>query len=110
MKDKGQALIEFVLVLPILLLILCALIDFGMIFYNKYTLENELDYIIDLYKNENEARITSYAQEKNFKASYVVENNDIIFTITKDIKINTPGLNKVLGNPYKLKISRTIYE
>jgi len=110
MKDKGQALIEFVLVLPILLLILCALIDFGTIFYNKYTLENELDYIIDLYKNDNETKITSYAQEKKFKANYVVENNDITFTIIKDIKINTPGLNKILGNPYKLKISRTIYE
>lgn len=32
-KEKGQATLELALVLPILLIIFCAIIDFGRIFY-----------------------------------------------------------------------------
>ena len=34
-KDKGQAAVEFALVLPILLLIICGIIDFGWILGNR---------------------------------------------------------------------------
>lgn len=39
-KENGQAVVEFAIVLPILLLIVCAIIDFGWIFYNQLNLEN----------------------------------------------------------------------
>ena len=35
LNNKGQALIEFVLILPIFLMILFVIIDFGMIFNAK---------------------------------------------------------------------------
>ena len=35
MNNKGQALVEFVLVLPIILMILFAIVDMGMIFTKK---------------------------------------------------------------------------
>ena len=38
--DKGQALVEFVLVLPILLFILAGIVEFGTLFYNKQVLTN----------------------------------------------------------------------
>ena len=34
-KEKGQALVEMALILPVLLLLLCGIIDFGWISYNK---------------------------------------------------------------------------
>lgn len=34
-KEKGQAMVEMALILPILILILCGIIDFGWVFYNK---------------------------------------------------------------------------
>ena len=37
-NSKGQALVEFIIVLPILLLIIMAIIDFGHIFTKKYSL------------------------------------------------------------------------
>jgi len=41
LKDEsGQSLVEFALVLPVLLLILCAIIDFGWLYYNQITLNN----------------------------------------------------------------------
>ena len=40
MNRKGQALIEFVLILPIFILILFATVDFGLILSKKNELEN----------------------------------------------------------------------
>lgn len=34
-RESGQAMVEFALVLPILLLLLCGIVDFGWIFYNQ---------------------------------------------------------------------------
>lgn len=39
-KENGQALVEFAIVLPLLLLIICGIIDFGWLFYNQLSLEN----------------------------------------------------------------------
>lgn len=37
---KGQSIVEFALSLPILLTILCGIIDFGWIYLNKYDLDH----------------------------------------------------------------------
>lgn len=39
-RENGQAAVEFALVLPVLLIILCGIIDFGWLFYNKLALSN----------------------------------------------------------------------
>lgn len=39
-NEDGQSLVEFALVLPILLLLICAIIDFGWLYYNQITLNN----------------------------------------------------------------------
>ena len=39
MNKKGQALVEFILILPVLLLIAMAMIDIGNIFLKKYDLK-----------------------------------------------------------------------
>lgn len=39
-SERGQAMVEFALVLPILILLLCGIIDFGWIFSNKIAVDN----------------------------------------------------------------------
>ena len=39
-SEKGQAMVEFALVLPLLLALLCGIIDFGWLYYNQITLNN----------------------------------------------------------------------
>ena len=39
-KENGQSAVEFALVLPILLLIVCGILDFGWLFYNQLSVEN----------------------------------------------------------------------
>jgi len=41
MNKRGQALIEFVLILPLFIFLLFAVYDFGMIFSVKNTLEKK---------------------------------------------------------------------
>ena len=53
MNRKGQALVEFVLILPIFILILFAVVDFGMILSKKSELENISVDIVSMIKNGN---------------------------------------------------------
>lgn len=39
-REDGQAMVEFALILPIFLQILCGIIDFGWLFYNQLSLNN----------------------------------------------------------------------
>jgi Flp pilus assembly protein TadG len=39
-KERGQAMVEFALVLPLLLLLVCAIIDFGWIYCNQLVINN----------------------------------------------------------------------
>ena len=37
-RTRGQALVEFALVLPVFLLLLCGVLDFGFMLFNQMTL------------------------------------------------------------------------
>ena len=51
MNRKGQALVEFIIVLPVLIFILLAIIDFGTLSFNKNKLENIITDVSSMYKN-----------------------------------------------------------
>lgn len=109
MNRKGQALIEFILIMPVLLWILFAIVDIGNIIYQKYNLENDLDIISDMYKLNNQNDINNYISDKKIELSY---NKSIDYTkinISKDVKVNTLLLNNIIGNKYHITTSKTIY-
>ena len=92
---KGQALVEFVIILPIFLLIILGVIDMGRIFYEAGNNEDKIKKELDL--------------DKDIKISQEKEEDYTNYMISKDIEIITPGLNLILSNPYKLIITRSIY-
>lgn len=107
MNNKGQALVEFVLILPIFLFILLTIYDFGRIFNEKNSLEGKSSDVIDMYKSG--------------KSLDEIENiyEDISITITSDneydkiivessLEIITPGLGRIFGKPYIIKVERYI--
>ena len=114
MNKKGQALVEFVIVLPILIMLLFATIDFGLIIYNKNKLENKLTDVINMVKNnETENDIIEFiTKDQSRKTTYKIEQDDEFVTVKlfTSIEIMTPGLNKVLDSPYKISVSRVIYD
>jgi len=107
MNRKGQALIEFVLILPIFLLILFAVVDFGMILSKKNELENVSIDVVSMIKNSDSLEdIRILYPEINIDV-----NSDNMYTtikIYKNIDVMTPGLNLVLGDSYEVVVERTI--
>ena len=107
MNRKGQALVEFVLILPVFILILFAIVDFGTILSKKNELENDSIVIVLLINNgTNIDEIKSKYSDLDIDLKDVDKYTEI--KITKSINIITPGLNLVLGNPYKVIVERVI--
>lgn len=108
MNNKGQALIEFVLIIPIFILMVLATIEFGNVIYQKYELENHLDYIIDLYEKDETTEITQYVEKNNIQIKYEKDTKYINITLTKNIKISAPVVSNILGSSYEIKTDRKI--
>lgn len=106
-NNKGQALIEFVIVLPIVLLILLYIIDFTRVSYQKYELESDLNLIVTLYESKKNQEIDEIKNKKNITINYNTINNMTTIKITKKVRYNMPLLNNILGT--NLETSRTIY-
>ena len=107
MNRKGQALVEFVLILPIFIMILFSIVDFGMIFNKKNELENISIDIMNLLNNNNKIE---EIQKEYPKVDIKLTNEEKYTIVEISTKVNsiTPGLNRVLGNPYIVKVERKI--
>ena len=107
-NNKGQALVEFILILPVILAILLVIIDLGKIFNEKNTLENTSIDIIELYKNGKSIdEIKNKYNDIEIKTS--IDNNYLTIKLKKEIDIITPGLNIILDNPYIIEVERVVY-
>ncbi len=106
MNKRGQALVEFILVLPILLLLIFALIDFGKILVCKNHLEGVMNEVSELSDDE----ITSYLRKDNdYKITYNVTYDEYRnITLVATVDLITPGMKNILKNPYVVKVERSI--
>ncbi len=111
MKDrKGQALIEFLMLLPIFFFIIMAIFDFGNILYRRYQLENKLDSIADLYSNNEQDKLEEYLKKNRVTLDTNKEEQYTVLYVHEKVSIYTPGVNLILGNPCKIDASKVIYE
>lgn len=109
MNNRGQTLVEFVIILPVFLLILFYVIDFGRIIYSKNKLENSLNDVVFMIENDKDS-----LEIKNFLDSGVSLNvkdegkyKNII--LTQKIELIAPLITIVLDNPYEISVSRVVY-
>jgi hypothetical protein len=109
-NQRGQALIEFILIIPIFLILVFALIDFGNVLYKRYQLESDLDYIVDLYIQDQNYKIDSYVANKGLEISYEIVDQDVKIILTKKVNIMTPVLRTILNSPYTIRVERVIYD
>lgn len=108
MNRKGQALIEFVLILPVLIMILFIIFDFGNIFYSKYELQNQSMEIVRLVKDKKEIEeINDIYSKIDIEINTYKEDYKKI-TLTKELDLITPLLDNILDDPYLIKIERII--
>ena len=108
MNKRGQALIEFVLILPIFLFLILAMYDFGMIFTRQNKLEADSNDIVLMY--ENGKTITEI--NSLYNPLIVTAKTDAEYTkisVSDKLKLVTPGFNRIFGNPYEITVERYIY-
>jgi len=111
-NQAGQALVEFIIILPIFIFMILAVIDIGKILYFQNNLESRMDEVITIYnstKNYDET-LKKYDVDNDIKLE--VNNKDqeyVEFLLKKEIDIVTPGLNLIFKNPYSVTVNRVIY-
>lgn len=111
-NKKGQALVEFVIILPIFIFMLLSIIDIGKVIYFQNQLVSELNDVVDLYKNQktyeeilNELNL----QDEGVTLEIKNQDNEIItFYLKRDVEIITPGLNVIFDNPHTVTVERTL--
>lgn len=112
MNRRGQALVEFVIILPIFVFMILAIIDIGKIVFFRNELENEMSDVVDLYRNQKSFQeIEKDLELLEEDIQLEIQNNDnqtITFFLKKDVEILTPGLNLILDSPFPLEVKRVI--
>lgn len=115
-KEDGQAMVEFALILPVFLLILCGIIDFGWLFYNQLSLNNacregaryavvhtaEDGDTISIINHIENTTTTVFANDGvDISVSYSSPNDptsgDITVSMEAEISFFTPVLSTILG-------------
>ena len=111
-NKKGQALVEFVIILPIFIFMLLAIIDVGKIIFIQNRLENKMSNVLDLYRNQksyDEILTTLSGDDNTIKLEIKnEENKNVTFTLKKEVGIVTPGLSLIFKNPYDVTVSEVI--
>lgn len=110
-KCTGQALVEFVIILPIFIFMLLAVIDLGKILYFKNNLESRMDKIITDYESLQDETLFQerfLEQEKSILLETSRDEGYLIFQLKRPTDIITPGLNLIFGSPYIVSVKRVI--
>ncbi len=108
---KGRALVEFILVLPIIILLLFAVIDVGRIVIAKNHLENVMSDCVDMASaNQDIGEIKAYVNsDTDYKITFSeTRGTYTIFKLETKINLMTPGLKRILNSPYKITLERRI--
>lgn len=112
-KNRGQALIEFVLLLPIFVFLLLAVIDFGRIVITRNHLENKASDMLTIIQDKKtydemvEALNKESSEEVKLELQYQADGY-VKIDLMIPIEIITPGLNLILGNPYAVTVERLV--
>ena len=111
-NNKGQALIEFVIILPVLIMLIFSFIDLGRIILENNRLENLTTNVINHYaKNKDYNDVKNYIKSLGYddiELSIKQENSIMKIKLEKDVDLITPGIDSLLGNPYNVKVERIV--
>lgn len=109
---KGQALVEFVMVIPVIVFLLFSSFNFLKIVYEKTKLEGIMNDCIGYLENNEQFEEVNNKIKKNDKdLSLELKYQDdgyLKIKLSKNLVILTPGLNFIIDNPYKVKVERFI--
>lgn len=109
MNKKGQALVEFVIILPIIMMIIFVIIDFSNVFYQKNYLENITNDVVRLKEHGKSDEYIKNKVDKNIKITYKSNGDTQKIIVTKNVVLVTPFSNMFFKNPYTIKTERIVF-
>lgn len=110
-NNKGQALVEFVIILPITLVLFFCIIDFARVITLKGTLESKSDDVVTFYesgKTLEEINNLMSTKDYKYKISLVDNGEYVTITVSEKIKPITPGFSYVLKDVFDVSVTRVI--
>ena len=108
-NKKGQALVEFVIILPIIMMLIFIIIDFSNVFYQKNYLENLTNDIIKLKQKGKTDEYIKSNTDKDIKITYTTNGDIKKLVVSKNVTLVTPFSNMFFKNPYKIKTERVVF-
>ena len=100
MNRKGQALIEFIIILPIFIMLMLAVFDYVRIYSEKSNLESVME----------DAILSNELKDDNITLLKELDDEKTKYTLNKSIDIYSPVISVIIGDKYVVSVSRTIYE
>ncbi|MRH44309.1 pilus assembly protein [Aquibacillus halophilus] len=109
-SEKGQSLVEFALILPVLILLLFGIVDFGRIFHAYLTLdhagreaarsasigEEDKEVIITVVK-ENASGLSLIDEKIVISENLGKSGEEVTITITYPVNFVTPVIGNIIG-------------
>lgn len=113
-REDGQAMVEFALILPLLILLLCGIIDFGWIFGNQITMNNAsreaarfmaINYDTTKTLTQNQTVATGIMQARlstmddgSLVVTLTTNGDTVTVSASYPLPILTPLLSTILGD------------
>lgn len=91
-NEKGQAFFEFVLILPIIVLLLIGVLSIGMFFVEKIELENKVADTIQMWQSQYSTKEELEALFKKEDLKVSISENTITSFITIQVEKTVPLL------------------
>lgn len=101
MNKKGQALVEFVLILPIFIMLMLAVFDYVKIMQTRMSLEDTI---------ENIVLSESSKLDDDIKLDIKTEEGVKTYSLSKKVDLVSPVVSAVLDKDYSVVVTRSVYE
>lgn len=101
MNKKGQALVEFVLILPIFIMLMLAVFDYVKIMQTRMSLEDTI---------ENIVLSESGKLDDDIKLDIKTEEGVKTYSLSKKVDLVSPVVSAVLDKDYSVVVTRSVYE
>ena len=109
LNKKGQALVEFVILLPIIFIIIFAIIDVSLVFYNKNHLEGVLDDVVTMTSNgKSEEEIKNAIDNKDITHTIVADGTYATISLKQKIYFTTPISYSFFKDGLEIETKRVI--
>ena len=114
-KEEGQAVVEFALILPILILLIFGMIDFGWLFYNKIEVNNAsregaryaaVHWKESNYESDTVSLVTTYASGST--VTVLNTGTEVTVSVSKNVDVLTGVTSTILGDSVNLSASCTM--